>query len=190
VFKPRMLDQARVVLLRWSAPIALTVSCACPDKGNPTAGPTSGNGGTEASSNDAAPRCRSHSIIFNGQVPSYWGQPIPTCTVGEVNEVVVGYQMTCGDAVTDADAGCTNHGSGWTGCVIAVSEDLNRFDPDHAGEGVLALRFCVTGAANGALNLWYEDNVSSDKKRFLPLLSPTESLATGCQTKFWDPEDS
>jgi hypothetical protein len=69
--------------------------------------------------------------------------------------------------------------------------DLNRFDADHDGQGVLEVSFCVTDpVARSMLHIWY--GVYPFRKA-LPLVgtdAPDLALGPGCYVRYFSPQDA
>ena len=69
--------------------------------------------------------------------------------------------------------------------------DLNRFDADHGGKGVLEVSFCLSAAATRSMiHLWYGDYPF---RKALPLVgtdAPDIALGPGCYVRYFSPRDA
>lgn len=72
----------------------------------------------------------------------------------------------------------------WSTCSLALAKNLDWFDADHEGEGVLEVRFCTDQRISGALDLWYGEY--PNRKR-LTLLDASETMDVSCRTVYLTP---
>jgi hypothetical protein len=124
-------------------------------------------------------------IVLNYQEPFAGnGAAAPTCVIDSQHRARMTFQLSCADR-READAGL---GQQYAICTFAPDENLDQFDPDRGGTGVLALTYCVVGEVHGQINLWYGN--SSGIRRYLTIIPQRETMTTGCRTIFWSPADS
>ncbi len=85
---------------------------------------------------------------------------------------------------------CCQPGS-WTQCRFEEPVDLDRFDADHEGHGVLELEFCLSERMSGAALSFYYGTYPYRKG--LSLLSDAErstGLGPGCYVRYFSPQDA
>jgi hypothetical protein len=156
---------------------------AGPDASDPRDGNTDEVGndtGTDATTTGPRSEVCSAPIEFVNAYPRFDnGASEPSCALDENGRVVLEY----------AAAPCTQSVP-YRGCEFAWHRDMTSFHPADGGRGVYEVFFCVEGAIDGALNLWYEGECGGCdyNRRFMPLLEVDEPVH-GCRRMYFAPDD-
>jgi hypothetical protein len=81
----------------------------------------------------------------------------------------------------------------WANCAFAAHQDLNPFDADNGGSGVLEVVFCTDGTALGQINLRYGEFPNEKSLTLLAPVTKTDdplAMQSGCRTRYYAPEDA
>jgi hypothetical protein len=107
------------------------------------------------------------------------GAPPPTCRIDEQGRLFMQY---------------SGLGQGaYNACVFARGLDLEPFNLEHGGQGVLEVLLCFEEETLGGLNLWYVDRVPGDAskieyRKYLSLVPENESVSPGCVRRVFTPD--
>ncbi len=156
-------------------------NCVAPDGGAP-----SPDGGTGVDASGPAPPLVPFVVQSNTRDPGSHAQSV---VCGKEDGITNAYSVVC--------ARFPDGQFPYAQCIVepppAAPFDLDAFDADNQGKGVLEVRFCVRsvdgGPITGSLNLWYGPY---PRRKVLKLIKESErqGLAPGCYVRSFRPQDA